>query len=82
MSLKGFQKSKVFRKDANLYGIISYGDRDLRPNEVRALVAEGIKAGYDTLNDIPDEFVDKVLADLHKPAPKDTQTQIAFKDGD
>lgn len=78
MSLKGFQRSRQFKKDENLYELIYYKDRYLRPREVRALIEEGIRHGWETLHDIPDEFVDRLLIVLNKPAPKDTQTEIAF----
>lgn len=58
-NLQGLRNSPHWRK--NLDGYITLEGRELRDKEVRKVVTEGIKNGYETVMQIPDEVAKKWL---------------------
>lgn len=79
INLKNFKNSRFFKRDDKLDYLIEHGGRFLSPREVRLVVLAAIDAGYETLHDVPDEFVDNILT---KKEPEHVceveQTEIAF----
>lgn len=53
-SLNGLRKSPYWKK--NLSGFIELDGKPLTDWQVRQVVEKGIANGYNTLDDIPDEF--------------------------
>lgn len=58
-NLQGLRQSPHWRKNFN--GYITLEGRELSDREVRTIVTEGIKAGYKTVMQIPDEVAKQWL---------------------
>ena len=80
MSLRGFLRNKSCKRDSALFGLVSHKGRDLSPREVRLVINAAVENGYETLYDIPDEFVDNLLTKNNPAHTCDAeQIKIAFE---
>ena len=61
-SLKGLKRSKSWRKNLNGFFELDNGT-PLSDSQVRHIVEYGIKNGYETERDIPEEEIEKLLKD-------------------